>query len=249
MTKRVKKTSDDKDFKYTPASRQDHASSRIPPRSTRTPTGFARGELRAHRCRSRSLIPFLRGLSDTHVLGVFPVTTERCRAYLRMEMCVSMSGTLGREVGMMMTKRLLLAGGAIGLAAASSSAWWAAISHAEVFEVNHSDAEWRKRLTPISMRCCGRAEPRVPSLARCCTKDAAAFLPARAATSTCSPRPRNSIAARVGRASGRRWRDPSTRPRTPPLAWHGPRSIASAAVVISAMSSMTAPSRRAFVIV
>ena len=48
----------------------------------------------------------------------------------------------------MMTKRLLLTGGAIGVAAASSSAWWAAISHAEVFEVTHSDAEWRKRLTP-----------------------------------------------------------------------------------------------------
>ena len=49
---------------------------------------------------------------------------------------------------MMMTKRLLLRGGAIGLAAASSSAWWAAILPAEGFEVTHSDAEWRKLLTP-----------------------------------------------------------------------------------------------------
>ena len=49
----------------------------------------------------------------------------------------------------MMTRRLLLTGGAIGLAAVSSSPWWAAVSRAsDAFEVTHSDADWRKLLTP-----------------------------------------------------------------------------------------------------
>jgi peptide-methionine (R)-S-oxide reductase len=47
------------------------------------------------------------------------------------------------------TKRLLLTGGAIGLAAAYGPLRWAAGSRAaETFEVSHSDAEWRKLLTP-----------------------------------------------------------------------------------------------------
>ena len=49
----------------------------------------------------------------------------------------------------MITRRLLLTGGATGLAAASASLWWTATSRAgETFEVTYSDAEWRKRLTP-----------------------------------------------------------------------------------------------------
>jgi len=44
----------------------------------------------------------------------------------------------------MITKRIFLTGGAIGLAAASG--WWGAA--AETFAVTHSDAEWRKLLTP-----------------------------------------------------------------------------------------------------
>lgn len=49
----------------------------------------------------------------------------------------------------MMTRRLMLTGGAIGLAAASSPSWWATELRAgEAFEVSHSDADWRKLLTP-----------------------------------------------------------------------------------------------------
>jgi peptide-methionine (R)-S-oxide reductase len=49
----------------------------------------------------------------------------------------------------MMTRRLLLSGGVIGLAAASSVLWWAAGSRAsDAFQVTHSDADWRKLLTP-----------------------------------------------------------------------------------------------------
>jgi peptide-methionine (R)-S-oxide reductase len=49
----------------------------------------------------------------------------------------------------MMTRRLLLMRGGIGLTAAAYSPWWAAMSRAaEAFEVTHSDADWRKLLTP-----------------------------------------------------------------------------------------------------
>jgi peptide-methionine (R)-S-oxide reductase len=47
------------------------------------------------------------------------------------------------------TKRLLLTDGAIGFAAGYGPLRWAAVSlAAETFEVSHSDAEWRKLLTP-----------------------------------------------------------------------------------------------------
>ena len=48
----------------------------------------------------------------------------------------------------MLTRRFLLTGIAAGLAAAGSAWRMAAVRAAEVFEVTHSDAEWRKMLTP-----------------------------------------------------------------------------------------------------
>ena len=47
-----------------------------------------------------------------------------------------------------MTRRLFLKCGAIGLAGASSGLWWASAPHAEAYAVTHTDAEWRKLLTP-----------------------------------------------------------------------------------------------------
>jgi peptide-methionine (R)-S-oxide reductase len=50
----------------------------------------------------------------------------------------------------MVGRRLLLTGGAVGLAAAFGGSWYtAAPSTAETFEVTYSDAEWRKRLTAV----------------------------------------------------------------------------------------------------
>jgi peptide-methionine (R)-S-oxide reductase len=50
--------------------------------------------------------------------------------------------------GVSLTKRLLLTAGTIGLAAAGLRGVF--VSHAaETFEVTHSDAEWRKLLTPV----------------------------------------------------------------------------------------------------
>ena len=49
----------------------------------------------------------------------------------------------------MLTRRTLLQSSVLGLAAAATSAWWIEKSHAtDVFEVTHSEADWRKLLTP-----------------------------------------------------------------------------------------------------
>jgi peptide-methionine (R)-S-oxide reductase len=49
----------------------------------------------------------------------------------------------------MLTRRLLISAGVTCLVTASSARWWCASSRAdEVFEVTHSDADWRKLLTP-----------------------------------------------------------------------------------------------------
>ncbi len=49
----------------------------------------------------------------------------------------------------MITKRLVLAGGAASLAAALGARWWTTPSQAtETFPVTHTDAEWRSMLTP-----------------------------------------------------------------------------------------------------
>ncbi len=49
----------------------------------------------------------------------------------------------------MVTRRLLLTSGAIGVTAASVSPWWAVVSRAaKTFEVTHSDADWHKLLAP-----------------------------------------------------------------------------------------------------
>jgi peptide-methionine (R)-S-oxide reductase len=48
----------------------------------------------------------------------------------------------------MVTRRLLLAGTAIGVTEALGARQHTAVAAAEIFEVTHSDAEWRKLLTP-----------------------------------------------------------------------------------------------------
>ncbi len=48
----------------------------------------------------------------------------------------------------MTTRRFFVTGGAVGLASMVSLPWLSALRAAEVFEVSHSDEEWRKLLTP-----------------------------------------------------------------------------------------------------
>ena len=56
---------------------------------------------------------------------------------------------ISRENCIMITRRLFSSSATIGLATACAFPWWPAVSGAaETFEVTHSDAEWRKLLTP-----------------------------------------------------------------------------------------------------
>ena len=48
----------------------------------------------------------------------------------------------------MLTRRRLLTHTAVGIGAASATAWWITAGRSESFEVSHTDAEWRKLLTP-----------------------------------------------------------------------------------------------------
>src|ERR1700684_1552388 len=64
----------------------------------------------------------------------------------------------------MMTRRLLLMGGAAGIAAVAGSVWWGRGSQAaaETFAVAHSDAEWRKLLTPDQYAVLRQSAPERP---------------------------------------------------------------------------------------
>jgi peptide-methionine (R)-S-oxide reductase len=52
----------------------------------------------------------------------------------------------------MLTRRLLMAGGAVGAVGVYTAPWWSGESRAnatvETFAVTHTDEEWRKQLTP-----------------------------------------------------------------------------------------------------
>src|ERR1700730_8813108 len=48
----------------------------------------------------------------------------------------------------MMTRRHLLTHTAGGIGAVSISPWWIETARSETFEITHTDAEWRKLLTP-----------------------------------------------------------------------------------------------------
>ena len=63
----------------------------------------------------------------------------------------------------MLKRRLLLAGGGIALAAVSGASWRSTGSRAaDSFEVTHSDAEWRKRLTPVQYAVLRQSETERP---------------------------------------------------------------------------------------
>jgi peptide-methionine (R)-S-oxide reductase len=58
-------------------------------------------------------------------------------------------GHYGKEYASMMARRLFLTSSTIGLATAFATPWWVSAARAAAaFEVTHSEAEWRKLLTP-----------------------------------------------------------------------------------------------------
>ena len=145
----------------------------------------------------------------------------------------------------MMTRRRLLIGTVVGFAGAPITRGWVGAASGETFEVTHTNAEWRKLLTPTSSPCCARVRPSAPSPAHCSMKSVVATSLVRVAISICSPRPRNSRAEPAGRASGRRSRGVLERPRTRASACCEPPFIAAGVAAISVTCSMMVPSRRA----
>jgi len=128
----------------------------------------------------------------------------------------------------MMTRRLLLRRGTIGLAAVCFALWWAALAPAaEVFEVTHSDADWRKLLTPDQYAVLRQSDTERPFTSALLHEER-----------------RGTFAG--GRASGHRWKGRSARQRTRRWAWYGQPSIAAVVEATLATSSTMAQSRRAF---
>ena len=62
------------------------------------------------------------------------------------------AGAVVKKGNIMVTRRFLMAGGAIGAVAAYAVPWWSRELHADsadqTFAVMHSDDDWRKQLTP-----------------------------------------------------------------------------------------------------
>ena len=106
---------------------------------------------------------------------------------------------------MVMKRRLWLIGGGL---VALGTRWASVAPAAETFEVVHTEAEWRKLLTPEQFAILRQSATERPSRARCFTRNDRARFPARDATSTCFPHPRNSTVGRDGQASGRRLTTP-----------------------------------------
>jgi SelR domain len=149
------------------------------------------------------------------------------------------------EVCIMLTRRFLLLGGAIGAAAAGLPWRNGAIAAAETFEVAHPDEEWRKLLKPDQYAVLRQAGTERPFTSPLLHEERRGVF---ACAGTTPPRRRNSTAERVGRASGRRSTKRSERPRTSPMAWSEPPCTAADAADISGMSSTTGRSRQAFAI-
>jgi peptide-methionine (R)-S-oxide reductase len=61
---------------------------------------------------------------------------------------MSVSVEACREDWAMMTRRFLLTQSTVGVGAAWFSPWWITAVRGETFEITHTDAEWRKLLTP-----------------------------------------------------------------------------------------------------
>ena len=151
----------------------------------------------------------------------------------------------------MMTRRRLIAvgvTGVAGLAAAVSSAWRTdGVDAAETFEVTHSDAEWRKLLTPDQYAVLRHEATERPFTSPLLHEE-------RRGTFACAGCDLDAVlvddkireSARAGRASGPLWRRRSAPRGTRPSVWCGRLFIAVAAAATSVMSSTTVRSRPGF---
>src|SRR5262249_50809031 len=67
-----------------------------------------------------------------------------------------------REDETMLTRRRLLNHSAIAIGTASITPWWISAARSETFEVAHTDAEWRKLLTPQQFAVLRRSATEFP---------------------------------------------------------------------------------------
>src|SRR5882672_5747702 len=130
----------------------------------------------------------------------------------------------------MITRRFLVTGGALGLIAAVIPPWWAGVSNATVtFAVTHSDAEWRKLLAPDQYAVLRQNATERPFTSPLLHESRHGVFACAGCDLGLFPRILSLTAAPAGQVSGRHWKRPSVRPRIPPSAWCGRRSIAAAA--------------------
>ena len=148
----------------------------------------------------------------------------------------------------MLTKRAVLASAAASLATAVGPGWATESKVTTEFPVIHTDAEWRKLLTPDQYAVLRESATELPFTSPLLHRSDTATSPVRAAISIFFPRPRNLTAGLGGQASRLRSRMRSAQPRTDPSAWCGSPCIAAAVVAISVISSMMDRSRQACVI-
>jgi peptide-methionine (R)-S-oxide reductase len=99
----------------------------------------------------------------------------------------------------MVGRRLLLTGGAVGLAAAFGASWFAAVPGvAETFEVTYSDAEWRKRLSAIQYSVLRQSDTERPFTSKLLHEE-------RRGTFTCAGCDRDLFASSTKFDSGTGW--------------------------------------------
>ena len=149
----------------------------------------------------------------------------------------------------MISRRLALSGSAIGLGTAVMSSIWASMSRAaESFEVSYGDAEWRKRLTPDQYAVLRQSATEQPFTSPLLHEERHGLFACAGCGLDLFSSTTKFDSGTGWPASGRHSRKPSARSATPLTAWCAPQCIAGAAAVISAMSSPTARSPRAFAI-
>lgn len=146
---------------------------------------------------------------------------------------------------MMMRRQVLLTGGAflgaavVGLRPAGAAQ--------EVFEITRSEAEWRAMLTPLQYKVMRKeGTERTGGYGRRSTKFMTrAAIIAGGATCRSIRRATNTIAAPVGRVSGRRCRMRLARGRIANCSMCAPNAIVAAVAVTLDISLMTGQNRRA----
>ena len=145
----------------------------------------------------------------------------------------------------MITRRRLLIGTAVGFAGASITRGWVAPARSETFEITHTDAGWRKLLTPDQFAVLRTSATERPFTSPLLHEK-------RRGNFACAGCDLDLFSSTTKYDSGTGWpsfwtplEGLSERPRTRASAWYEPQFTAAGAAAISVTSSMTARGRQA----